>query len=321
MNVSGSPRADDPVDWVRAESPELARWRSAVGPPLAIGPPATEATEAEALVFGVWNTNVGAADLGGFVGDLLAGRLTESAGRPIVLLLQEVHRGGGTVPDRPPHRARGARRIHGRPPSGERLDIHAVAARFDLHLYYVPSMRNGTPGEDGTPEDRGNAILSTLPISGLRAFELPFERQRRVAISASVSGIWRGGERFTLNLVNVHLDPRSGGWRTHRSFGAGRAHQARWLAGALAHDAPTVIGGDLNTWFRGRREPAVAHLQSRFPLPEGAPRAGTRPVLRGLRALELDHVFVRAPWRADYRMLADAYGSDHFPLVGRLRPW
>ena len=70
----------------------------------------------------------------------------------------------------------------------ERIDIVEAAGRLGLSLVYVPSMRNGSD----TDEDRGNAILSTEPLSDVAAVELPFERQRRVAIDAAVSVTGQG---------------------------------------------------------------------------------------------------------------------------------
>lgn len=307
------------VVWVRADSRELEPWRRAVGPPVVL-PPRARGEAADELGFAVWNTGVGSGDLERFVADLRAGRLFEDR-RPtehVVLLLQEVYRAGESVPLRALSGARGARRIHRRPRTGARLSIDTVARRSGLALYYVPSMRNGRPRGDAPREDRGNAILSTLPLSAWTAIELPFERERRVALQAHVSLSAPAGGPRELRFVNVHLDPRSSLWRAHRSLGAGRAHQALWLASLMDDAHPTVVGGDLNTWAGGRRERAVAQLGARIPEARPSRATGTRPVLRGLAALELDHVFVQAPWRAEHRVLDDDYGSDHRPLVGRL---
>ncbi len=180
------------VEWTRAaDSKELSlldRWAQAVGPPvirkLAIPSPTDTVDQ---LTFAVWNTNVGSADVAAFLIDLTRGRLTD--GRSVehfVLLLQEVHRSGPAVPDCPPLSGIGSTRIESLPRHGWRTGIDALAEDTGLALYYVPSMRNGSPGADEWPEDRGNAILSTLPLSRLRAFELPFERERRVAVAARV---------------------------------------------------------------------------------------------------------------------------------------
>ena len=237
------------VEWTRgADSKDLSlldRWAQAVGPPVIrklANPSATQTLDQ--LTFVVWNTNVGSADLAAFLIDLTRGRLTD--GRSVehfVLLLQEVHRSGPAVPDCPPLSGIGSTRIESLPRHGWRTEIDALAENTGLALYYVPSMRNGSPGADEWPEDRGNAILSTLPLSNLRAFELPFERERRVVVAARVHGNSRYGSPWSLDWVNVHLDPRSAGWRFHRSFGAGRADQTEWLLRALKEEVPTLVEG------------------------------------------------------------------------------
>ncbi len=63
--------------------------------------------------------------------------------------------------------------------------IEPIATALGLSLFYVPSMRNGGAN---SREDRGNAILSNLPLTDLAAYELPFERQRRVALAATIAG-------------------------------------------------------------------------------------------------------------------------------------
>ena len=64
-------------------------------------------------------------------------------------------------------------------------------------------MRNGTTA---VAEDRGTAILSTMPLADLQAIELPFERQRRVALAATVGGATPSGDVWHLRLAAVHMD-------------------------------------------------------------------------------------------------------------------
>ena len=310
-----------PVRWLRPEGPqrsELDLWRAAVGPAQVWTPPPapTAGTEIDAFHVVVWNTHVGAGSIERLIEDLRRGALTD--GVPVehfALLLQEVYRGGRSVPATPPPGSRAARAI--RPGAGRR-DIDEVARRSALHAYYVPSMRNGRGAAD--PEDRGNAILSTLPLANLTAIELPLERERRVAISADVAGTTTAGTPWRIQLVNLHLDPRSSWSRIHRSFGAGRALQVDWLIEALrGDDSYAVLCGDFNSWVGGENEPAVRMLRERHFLPGtlfGRP-IPTLPVL----GLALDHLLYRLPPRAaaETRVLADAYGSDHRPLLGWFR--
>ena len=60
-------------------------------------------------------------------------------------------------------------------------DVRDIAEQFGLSVAYVPSMRNGPATALSEREDRGNAILSTEPLLDVRAIELPFGKQRRVA--------------------------------------------------------------------------------------------------------------------------------------------
>ena len=104
-------------------------------------------------------------------------------------------------------------------------------------------MRNGTGRSD-----RGNAILSDLPLTDAWGVELPLVLQRRVPLAASLH-VPDG----PLHLVSAHLDPRGppgAAWLG----GAGRAAQTAHLLDRVAGDL-VVLGADLNLG-RGRREPS-----------------------------------------------------------------
>jgi hypothetical protein len=311
--------AGPPVRWLRPEGTQrsdLDRWRAAVGPAQVWAPPSAATARAgiDAFHVVVWNTHVGGGSIERLVADLRSGALT--SGVPVehfALLLQEVFRGGETVPARPPPGSRSARASH---PGASRRGIDEVARRTALHSYYVPSMRNGGAAAD--PEDRGNAILATLPLANLMAFELPLERERRVAISADVAGTTSAGAPWRIQLVNLHLDARSSWSRLHRSFGAGRARQVGWLLEALGgDDAYAVLSGDFNSWVGGADERAVRMLRERRFLPGTLLRRSTLPVL----GLTLDHLLYRLPAgsAAQTRVLGETYGSDHRPLLGSFR--
>ena len=310
-----------PVRWLRPDGPqrsELDRWRAAVGPAHVWTPPPapTAGDEIDAFHVVVWNTHVGAGSIERLIADLRRGALT--GGVPVehfALLLQEVYRGGEAVPATPPAGSRAARATR---PGASRRGIDEVARRSALHAYYVPSMRNGRGAAD--PEDRGNAILATLPLANLTAIELPLERERRVAISADVAGTTTAGTPWRIELVNLHLDPRSSWSRIHRSFGGSRALQVDWLLEALRGDhSYAVVCGDFNSWFGGANEPALRMLRERRFLP-GALLGEPTPTLPVL-GLTLDHLFYRLPSgaAAETRVLADTYGSDHRPLLGWFR--
>lgn len=292
------------------------------------------------LAVAVWNARVGGGAMRAFWEHL-------PTGVPTVLLLQEVFATGSRLPELSGN-ARWAARIADRPRDEGRIDIVTFARETGLSLLYVPSMRNGGPGADrsgdpgagpggdpgagppdagppdagppdvGPPEDRGCAILANVPLARPRAIELPFERQRRVAVAASVTL----GDH-TIDLCSVHLDNRAPWRRVWRSLGAARHRQMAGLldvfpapAGDRAH--AHVLGGDLNTWVGGRRESAYRVARQRFPLPERPDSRPTHHFEIGGWLRHSDHLMLRLPagWRADCRRLEDTFGSDHYPLVG-----
>ncbi len=233
--------------------------------------------------------------------------------RPVVLLLQEVYRGGPEVPRSLAREAAFAGHLPGASARPGAHEVEAVAAELGLAVYYVPSMRNGRPAV--SDEDRGNAILSNLPLSDLTAIELPFERQRRVAIAATIAGTTSAGVPWRVRVVNAHLDNLAGARHGWLGGEYGRARQARGLVALLRDGVPTILGGDFNTWL-GASEQAYIETAEAFP---DTRATDTRATFRGL--LRLDHVFLRlAPgWRAEFRRADDRFGSDHYPLVGTLR--
>jgi endonuclease/exonuclease/phosphatase family metal-dependent hydrolase len=224
------------------------------------------------LVIVTWNLHGPAGDLPRLVQDLRSGRLT--AGVPVtafVLLLQE-----------------------GAP------DISAFANREGLFARYEPVYST-----------RGNAILSTLPLLDPRTIELPRERQRRVAVAASID---LGGMR--VRLATTHLENRVSWWRGGLFSEDARRRQAEALIAALPPDEPTILGGDFNAWL-GRNEPAWRALASRFP---DGPAPLATPTFRD--RLFLDEIFFDVPdsWAAERVVVPSRYGSDHHPVIGLLRP-
>jgi len=259
----------------------------------------------DAITIVSWNTAVGGADVVGFVRSLPA------TDRPLVLLLQEVYREGSAVPSRLDGDAAFAGRL-GSLTDLDSRQVEEIGRRLGLAVYYVPSMRNGGSISD---EDRGNAILSNLPLTDLQAMELPFERQRRVAIAATLTGYDTTGEPWRVRVVSTHLDNMAGIKRGWIGAEYGRARQARSLASLLDDGEPTILAGDFNTWF-GFSDQAYMEAVRVFPETRVTDR---RPTFRGM--LRLDHVFYRvAPgWRVEFERAASRYGSDHYPLVGSLR--
>jgi endonuclease/exonuclease/phosphatase family metal-dependent hydrolase len=298
------------VRWLSPEdAPHRARldpWCAGVGLP-AVQPlaasGATRSIDIGDVVFVSWNVHVGRGDIRSFIADLRAGALT--AGRPahhFVLMLQEALRSEGV----PPYdaTAEGASRIGGRDRS---QDIMGVSRDFGLALVYVPSMRNGRSPSDPAA-DRGSALLSTLPLREPAAIELPGERQRRVAIVASVALLNAGAP---LSVGVVHLDGLGSPRRLWVFWTPWmREMQVRALAATLPA-GPLVLGADLNAWH-GKDERAVRLLARVF---ERTPVSRER---RGLGLRVLDYLFFRTldNRRARYREADNFYGSDHRPLIG-----
>lgn len=313
-------RQDATVRWIepeaRVDRDALRPWRNAVGPPLCrTGDRPTGAVDSLAIVS--WNLDVGGGALVTFVEDLRRGHFT--AGRRVrdfVLLLQEAHRSGVLLPPASDE-VRTAGRIDNAPPSGSRMDVATAARQLGLHVFYVPSMRNGAPEHASTDEDRGNAILSTLPLKELAAIELPYETQRRVAVAATVSGRTADGSDWSLRVCSAHLDNRSHGMRFFASFGAGRLRQARALVDALP-EAVAVLGGDFNTWSLPALETALHCIRTSFP--DGIPLEDARPTRPTALIADrrLDYMFFRLPPGnpGRYRRLDSRMGSDHYPLLG-----
>jgi endonuclease/exonuclease/phosphatase family metal-dependent hydrolase len=288
---------------VDGDNVSLDRWRKSVGPPvLPVVSTFSEAQDAVTVVS--WNTAVGDADIVRFV------RTQADPQRALVLLLQEVYRSGPEVPSRLDRNAAFAGRL-GNVTVERRQEIEHVGRELGLSVYYVPSMRNGGSTSD---EDRGNAILSNLPLTGLEAIELPFERQRRVAIAATIEGRTSLGTPWRIRLVSAHLDNMGSAKRAWVGSEYGRARQARGLAALLHDEQPTILAGDFNTWF-GFSDLAFVETARQFPQTRVTDRRAT---FRGL--LRLDHVFYRLPngWRLDVRRGESRFGSDHYPLVGSL---
>lgn len=313
---------EDRMHWKAPRDPDdaaaLQGWCLAVGGPVQSAPtPApTSAAFADGLAILVWNLHVGGGDLERLLGGLRAGEFT--GGRAVdhfVLLLQEAVRVGDSVPPPGLDGAISASAI-GSPVDPSR-SIEALAERNGLFAFYAPSMRNGAAPR----EDRGNAILSTLPLSDLAALELPWERQRRVAVAASVALPRAEGRARTLRVVSAHFDNSSRLSRLWRSFGAGRLRQARALAEWIDGEDAVVLGGDFNTWWDGSEEDAVMLLRERFPLPRRLPLDVTYQPPYGLPQRQADYLLLRLPsgWEADYRVASDWGGSDHAPLIGWLQ--
>jgi endonuclease/exonuclease/phosphatase family metal-dependent hydrolase len=291
---------DAPVQWVMPfdadDREKLYIWCEAVGPIALHDPGGPPTTEPRPLVIVSWNMAVG----GGNLNDLVAEVRSATPSAPhLILLLQEAYR-TRDVPSRCPTESGVGGRLG--PPRGPgSVDILDLARNLSMHAVYVPSMRNGADCVMEPLEDRGNAILSTLPLTDIVAIELPFAQQRRVAAAARVHT-----EGRIVGLVSVHFDTLRG----HRQQATG----LRKTLDALGWPEAVVIAGDFNA---RRLDPGVGEMREHFH--EVA--CGTGPTHEGLLRLRLDRMFTRGlENELDCRTGTMRYGSDHNPLIARVLP-
>lgn len=314
LPFSGACLAGGPgVAWDRHDDPAqrrvLDQWCDSVGAPVLVEAQPEPAT-INSLVVISWNVHVG----GGRVEELLEAlgerAARESPGSGTVLLLQETFRSGADVPVSYPAGLRVPRAIRPRRPTP---DVVSLARRLGMFAAYVPSMRNGEGGDADEREDRGNAIISTEPLSDVRAIELPFGRQRRVAVMATVTP--RGPSPQPLRVVSMHLDT------DHH-----RTEQARALATRLRtlkdEGTPLIAGGDLNSLsgFSDDAFTAVSGVMSAEPC--GTERTNVWPlrldVPLGGWLGRVDFIFSTLGSPAlgsSCETLSGLFGSDHRPVV------
>ena len=268
----------------------------------------------DSLLVVAFNAHIGSGALNDLVADIRNGGFTGEPATHFVLLLQEVYRADLGVPHDsvlPRDAPSGSRTA-----DTSRVPIVEWAQALRLHLVYVPSMRNGLGFP--RPEDRGNAILSTLPLDDLRALELPSGIQRRVTVVADVSGVTSAGNPWTVAVASAHLDNASLS-NPLASLGSVRARQASGLVRMLPKEGPLVVGGDFNTWFRQTEERAYLIMRDDFPYPREPQMSPTAQRLGAGRII--DWIFFRGPrgWSFDDARAPSMYGSDHFPVYGWVR--
>jgi endonuclease/exonuclease/phosphatase family metal-dependent hydrolase len=329
------------VRWYRAGEERdvrlAARWCATVGEPVLLFEPQGDFSDwrrGSGLDIASWNMQINGGDLYGFMAgefglDCSGEHPVMEAGRPpFVLLLQEAWRYSEDLPY-----TEGSRAVPWtideerdawdpatpRPILEGEHDIVETAVACGLSLVYVPSARNG-PDTGGRPrEDKGNAILSVLPLSTPIALDLPLEGGRKVAVAATVRG--PGGER--VRVVSSHLDVASTLVRALVSGNQTRSRQAKGLIDGLEQaerDGPltdaVVVGGDFNAWIGS--ETTLKVMRDAFPDSPEWDGLGTRG------SFPPDHIFFRrsssgALTVEGYQRIGELYGSDHNGRRLRLR--
>jgi endonuclease/exonuclease/phosphatase family metal-dependent hydrolase len=332
MGPAASTPDTSTLRWYRAAEERDVRlagsWCTTVGSPVVISRPTGSFRAWErgvGLEVATWNMQINGGDVLRFLREELDldcgsadGTRTADGRGPFVALLQETWRRSDDLPF-----VESGRNVpwaideeHDRE---EEPDIVEVAERCGLSLVYVPSARNGPDTGARPREDKGNAILSTLPLSTPLGIDLPLEGGRKVAVAATVHA--PGGER--VRVVSVHLDVASTLIRALTSGNQTRTRQAKGLIHALdvaERDGPrtpvVVVGGDMNSW--AGNETALKAMWEAFPDSPQWDGLGTRG------AFPPDHMFFRRSGNRDftiegYRRIDELYDSDHNGRRLRLR--
>ena len=291
------------VHWTGARQDALDQWCASVGPPVRRAPD-TAMADIKRLLVVTWNVHVG----GGQVEDFVKAHWTDRGQSGLVLLLQETYRAGDAVPDSFPKSLKVPSAIRPKPRS---LDVVRLAERLNMSATYVPSMRNGGATKAGEREDRGNAILSTEPLSDVRAITLPFGKQRRVAVAATVTP--RSSTIAPLRVIATHFD-----------IGGSRVAQAEAFGERVAgfSDLPMIVGGDFNS-PGGLRDQAVQAVAKRIPMEScGTGRTFTWPQKFNLLAFldfgRFDFMFSNLESSGLTRQcqtINDWFKSDHRPVM------
>ncbi len=291
-----------------AAEPSVVSYRRTVGPPIVFAPAEAHTSPGPKgrLIVVNWNVHVGHGDVAGLIDTIASSEKAAGFGKPeFILLLEESFRRAGDIPSSTGFKV--PSRIA--PPDPKR-DIQFVARKLGWWLYYAPSMRNGD-GVGVNAEDRGNAILSSLPLAGVESVELPFAVQRRVAVIATITD---AEKQPRLRVAVTHFDTRApllNGW----IFGGPsvRNNQAKEFVSALkkfqADRLPLIVGGDLNTYLGF--ESVIRTMSGMAPQTD----CGDKPT--HTLGVKLDHIFANVPesW-PDRCVRGDStFGSDHYPLV------
>ena len=291
------------IHWTASQQDALDRWCASVGPPVLMAS-VTQPTEVNRLVVVTWNVHVG----GGQVEDFVKAHWADRDHSGLVLLLQETYRADETVPDSFPKGLKVPSAIRPKPRS---VDVLRLAERLKMSVTYVPSMRNGRATEEGQREDRGNAILSTEPLSDVRAITLPFGKQRRVAVAATITP--RSSTIGPIRVVATHFD-----------IGSSRVAQATAFADRIGElsELPIIVGGDFNS-PSGLRDQAVQAVSRRIPMEScGTGRTFTWPQRFNLLAVldfgRFDFLFSNLKSSGMTRQcqtIDDWFRSDHRPVM------
>jgi endonuclease/exonuclease/phosphatase (EEP) superfamily protein YafD len=217
-------------------------------------------------------------------------------------------------------------------------ELEALIARHEPDLVFIQEARADAPEPDqlggyfadgwSYPWD-GGPTIGVLTLSGaspVRAQAVRSQWREFFVTAPKVSLVteYRLADGATLLAVNVHL-LNFEKWNPFML----RAQLADLEAVMAAHDGPTVMAGDFNTWNEHRLE-LVGDLASRLGLTEITSFEPGRTtgdlgseIFNGLfgiaPGLPLDRVYVRGFAAVSARVLAKG-SSDHRPILVTLAP-
>lgn len=150
----------------------------------------------------------------------------------------------------------------------------------------------------------GIALLSRYPLQQVQVIE---DADAIAHIQAQVQ--W---QHQPIGLIAVHLMPPL----SAHYHGVRNAKLRAWARQASASQLPTVLAGDLNAtpWSSAFSGLAQHGLRRASGLAPTWPAA-----LHGLQGIALDHVLVTPHWGVVSRQVGPHLGSDHLPVLLRLR--
>ena len=181
---------------------------------------------------------------------------------PVVLLLQEVYRGGDEVPGALPPGAAYAGRLGGRPGDSRYEQIEPIATvRSACHSSTCRRCEMGVDSR-GRPRkcdplesavDRSRRLRAAVRAAAPRRTRR-HDRRRTTTVERP------GASASSMRISTTPSAPGASGWP--RS--TGRTRQARALVATLDTGEPLILGGDFNTWS-GFSDQAYLTLARRFP--------------------------------------------------------
>lgn len=147
----------------------------------------------------------------------------------------------------------------------------------------------------------GNAVLSRLPVTGVRRYRLPGRGEPRGLLKVTVAG-----EATPVTFLATHLGLSS----------EARRVQVEKIAAVLREVAvPFILAGDFNCL------PGATDLAPLFPLVADAAAGSDQPAPTfpaGDPQERIDYIFLSPHWRVRDIKVIESKASDHLPVLALL---